>query len=259
MSSAREYDPVTQLRQALAQDAFALYCQPIGSLSGPVMNYPIAEVLVRLWEEENAMLPPGEFLPVLEHYGLMPEFDRWVVQRVLRLLASGSRIGRLSINLSAQTLADRAFPLFLADALIAEGVPGNSLLFEIEEADAMAAPHCTTRFAALTGSLGTGIVIDGFGRTEESFFLLDLPCVQLVKLHGALTRRLLVELDPPPALVHAIEASSAHGVRLVADGVEEPQLFRRLRRLGIDYVQGFGVYKPRPIEDFVEPPLLQVA
>src|SRR5438067_4960873 len=84
-------DPVAHLRQAFAQDAFTLYCQPIGAL-GATMSYPMAEVLVRLHEEEKAMRPPGEFLPLLEHYGMMPELDRWVVRHVLRRLAAGCRI-----------------------------------------------------------------------------------------------------------------------------------------------------------------------
>lgn len=259
MSRGGNDDPVTQLRQSLAQDAFALYCQPMGALGGLVMVYPIAEILVRLWEEEKALLPPGDFLPVLEHYGLMPELDRWIVRRALRVLAAGSRIGRFSVNLSAQTLADQAFPCFLADALLAEGVPGHGLLFEIEEADALAAPRCTARFAALTGSLGTGIIIDGFGHTDESFHLLDLPCVQLVKLHGSLTRLLLGDALPSPQFERVVRETSARGIRLIADCVEETQAFRRLTRLGVAYAQGFGVYKPRPIQDFAEPYLLQVA
>ena len=73
-------DPVAYLRQALAQDYFTLYCQPIAALSG-ILVYPMAEVLIRLAEEEKALLPPGEFLPILEHYGMMPELDRWVCAR----------------------------------------------------------------------------------------------------------------------------------------------------------------------------------
>jgi EAL domain-containing protein (putative c-di-GMP-specific phosphodiesterase class I) len=69
--SAHWTDPVAYLRRALAEDQFTLYCQPIAALSGVVV-YPMAEVLVRLREEEAALLPPGEFLPVLEYHGMMP-------------------------------------------------------------------------------------------------------------------------------------------------------------------------------------------
>lgn len=259
ISSPRDDDPVKEFRRALVQDAFALYCQPIAALAGLVMAYPMGEVLIRLREEEEALLPPGDFLPVLEHYGLMPELDRWVVHQVLRRLATGSRIARFTVNVSAPTLVDRAFPPFLADALAAERMAGNCLLFEIEETDAMALPQCTARFTALVGSLGAGIVIDGFGRTPESLFLLDAPCVQLVKLYGSLTRQLLSGATPGRQFTRILEETSARGIRVIAECVEDPRAFRWLRALGVAYAQGFGVYKARPIEDFIESPALRVA
>src|SRR3712207_1651687 len=117
--------PQDYLRRALEDDAFALYCQPIGAV-GATMDYPMAEVLVRLREEESSMLPPGDFFAVLEHYGMMAALDRWVVRKTLGHLASGCRIPRLCINLSAQSLADPAFTLFFADALEGYGVGGES-------------------------------------------------------------------------------------------------------------------------------------
>jgi EAL domain-containing protein (putative c-di-GMP-specific phosphodiesterase class I) len=72
-------DPGERIRHALAKDEFALYCQPIASLEGG-SGFAMAEVLVRLREEEKALLPPGEFLPVFERYGMMPELDSWVVR-----------------------------------------------------------------------------------------------------------------------------------------------------------------------------------
>ena len=181
-------DPVAHLRQALAEDAFTLYAQPIGAI-GATMSYPMAEVLVRLHEEEKSMCPPGEFLPVLEHYGMMPELDRWVVRQTLRRLAAGCRIPRLCINLSAQTLADRRFPAFFADELLVTGVPGECVLFEVEEADAVAVPDCMARFAATVGSLGAGVIIESFGRAADPWESLKAPCVHFVKLHGSRNAR----------------------------------------------------------------------
>ena len=101
-------EPASRLREALAKDELALYCQPVAALSGPT-RFPIAEVLIRLHEEEKAMLPPGEFLPAFEHYGMMPDLDRWVLRKVLEHIARGSRIERFAINVSSQTLDDAAF------------------------------------------------------------------------------------------------------------------------------------------------------
>jgi len=113
--------PAARLREALEKDEFALYCQPIVAL-GAAERYPLAEVLVRMREEERALLPPGEFLPVFEHYGMMPQLDRWVLQHTVQQLARGSRIARFTINVSGQTLRDAAFPGFAAAQLRAAGL-----------------------------------------------------------------------------------------------------------------------------------------
>jgi EAL domain-containing protein (putative c-di-GMP-specific phosphodiesterase class I) len=129
-------EPAERLRLALEKNELTLFCQPIAALSGPV-RFPMAEVLVRLREEEKALLPPGEFLPVFEHYRLMPDLDRWVVRDILRQLKRGLRIPRFTINLSSQTVDDPEFAKAVALALIEAGVPGKSLLFEISESDTL--------------------------------------------------------------------------------------------------------------------------
>jgi EAL domain-containing protein (putative c-di-GMP-specific phosphodiesterase class I) len=253
-------DPVAYLRHALSQDAFDLHCQPIAALGGLVRAYPMGEILIRLREEEQAMLPPGEFLPVLEHYGLMPQLDRWVLREALRGLAVGSRIARLCLNLSVQTLADPAFPGFIAAELAATRVPGTCVLFEIEEREAMAVPDSLARFAALAGSLGAGMVIDGFGRTPDAMQLLVyVPCVRAVKLHGSFTRQLLAEGRPTRLLERHLRETATRGIMAVAESVEDARAIPQLNALGIRYAQGFGVYKPQPLASFVEPHALLVA
>lgn len=243
-------DPVAQLRQALAEDAFTLFCQPIGAL-GARITYPIAEALVRLREEETALCPPGEFLPVLEHYGLMPELDRWMVRQVLRHLASGPH-ARFSVNLSAQTLADRSFPAFFADQLLASGVAADCVLFEIEESDALAAPECTARLAATIGSLGSGIIIDGLGRAEDFFESLKAPCLQYVKLCSSLTRRLISPEPLSEDLAGLLQVTSNLGIEVIAECVEDPEAIAALQRRGVGFAQGCGIYQPHPMDACVE-------
>ena len=132
--------PAARLRQAIDKDEFALYCQPILALAPGLSGaerYPMAEVLVRMREEEQALLPPGEFLPVFEHYRMMPLLDRWVVRGVARRLAAGSRIRRFTVNLHGQTLEDEDFPRFVAAQLSLHRLSAEALLFEIDEADAV--------------------------------------------------------------------------------------------------------------------------
>ena len=90
-------DPVTRLRQALQKNEFELYCQPIVALTTRD-QLPMAEVLVRLREEERALLPPGEFLPAFEHFGMMAQLDRWVVFHAAQRLGRASRIKRFTFS-----------------------------------------------------------------------------------------------------------------------------------------------------------------
>ena len=243
--------PQDYVRRALKEDAFALYGQPIGAV-GATMSYPMAEVLVRLREEEASMLPPGEFFPVLEHYGMMPEFDRWVLRGALRRLATGCRIPRLCVNLSAQSLADPSFPLFFADELERAGVPGDKVLFDVEENDAVTVPECMARFAATIGSLGSGVIIEGFGAAADPWRPLQAPCVRYIKLNSSLSRRLAAgeRLDAETStLLHAVKEL---GIDIIADFVEETKSLRRLKTRGVRHVQGFGIYPPYPLESFGE-------
>src|SRR5438046_10519624 len=98
---ARWANPAERLHQALEKDEFTLFCQPILALTG-AERYPMAEILVRLREEERALLPPGEFLPVFEHYCLMPQLDRRVVRNTVRGSARGSRCPCFTADLFGQ-------------------------------------------------------------------------------------------------------------------------------------------------------------
>lgn len=249
-AEAKLADPVTYLRQALAEDAFAVFCQPICAIGKP-LTYPMAEALVRLREEELALCPPGEFLPVLEHYGLMPELDRWVTRQVLKHLASGAH-PQFSVNLSSQTLADRDFPAFLARELAASRVPAERLLFEIDEPDALAQPELTARFAAAMDSLGTGLIIDGLGRAADFVEPLKTPNLKFVKLCSGLTRMLSAAGPLHEELRALLQVTCGMGIQVIAECVEDVATLLALQQRGVGFAQGFGVYQPHPIESCSE-------
>ncbi len=236
-------EPIAYLRQALAADAFAVFCQPICALGEP-LTYPMAEALVRLREEELALCPPGEFLPVLEHYGLMPELDRWVVQTVLRHASSGAH-PCFSVNVSRQTLEDRAFPGFVGRELEASGVPADRLLFEIDEPDALSAAGY--RFAVVMGALGSGVIIDGLGRGADFVEPLKIPGLRYIKVCSGLTR-LLGAAGPLDEEIRALlQVTAGMKIGVIAECVEDPALLAALRSRGVGFAQGFGVRPPHPL------------
>jgi EAL domain-containing protein (putative c-di-GMP-specific phosphodiesterase class I) len=251
-------DAVAYLRHALAQDQFSLFYQPIAAIAGAVA-YPMAEVLIRLREEENALLPPGEFLPVLEHYGMMPELDRWIVCDVLRRLAKGSEIPRFTINVSAQTIADPRFPHFFANEIIDTGVHADRVLFEIDETDTLAAPSCVSRFSATIGSLGSGVLIDGYGRRQDFLAPLRIPCVQFIKVDRSVIRQLLAGEILSAKMNAVLRVTSEVGIDLIAEGVEDPDVLAQLKAMNFRYAQGFGVCAAQPIDTRFERAVMQVS
>ena len=239
--------PAQRLRQALEKDELALYCQPIAALEGAV-RFPMAEVLIRMREEEEALLPPGEFLPVFEHYGLMPDLDRWVVRKVLQHVARGSRIAHYTINLSSMTLEDAAFPQAVAAALESTGVPGKALLFEIGEGDTLARLEAATRFSAAIRALGCGTLVSGFGRRAVTFLPLQTLRPDYVKVDGVIVRKLLSAPAAEAKLKAILRVGEVMGFQVIAEMVEEQDILVRLKALGVGYAQGFGIQQPHPIE-----------
>jgi len=239
-------DPVSRLRAALDKNELELYVQPIRALAGGGA-YPMAEVLVRLREEESALLPPGEFLPVFEHYRMMPQLDRWVVRTAARHIVRGLKVPRLSVNISGQTLDDLEFPRFIAGELMESGCPAKALLFEIDEPDALSQTEAAGRFAAAVRPLGMGIMIDGFGRRAASFAPVKAVRPDFLKVDGSITRRLLTAETADTKLKAIVRVAEAAGFGVVAECVEDESILTRLRALGVGYAQGFGIYRPHPI------------
>ncbi|MGQ0509701.1 MAG: EAL domain-containing protein [Betaproteobacteria bacterium] len=239
-------DPAAKLRAALQSNALALYTQPILTLANS--QFERAEVLVRMREEEETLLPPGEFLPVFEHFQMMPELDRWVVSRTIEHLRRGSRIGRFSINVSGQTLADDQFPGFVADALRVARVPAAKLAFEIDESDALRQPATAESFATTMKAAGCGLMIDGFGRRSVSFLQLKTLQVDCVKVDGSISRKILTSAGALAKLTAVVRVGQVIGVEVLAECVEDQDVLSRLKALGVGFAQGFGIAEPFAID-----------
>jgi EAL domain-containing protein (putative c-di-GMP-specific phosphodiesterase class I) len=240
-------NPQARLREALENDEFALYCQPIRALNGAV-HYPMAEVLVRLLEEEKAMLPPGEFLPAFEHFGMMPELDRWVVRRVARQLALGAGMPRFTVNISHQTLEDRHFPSFVRSVLNAESVKADLVLFEIDERDMLDSPAAVARFASAITVVGCGVIVDGFGGQSVSLAPLEALRPHYIKVDGTIIRRLGVNESSVEVLRSVLRFGDSLRIGVIAECVEDDDVLVRITALGVGYAQGFGICQPHPME-----------
>lgn len=248
-----------RLAGALENDEFRLYHQAILPLKSDQDHPSIHEILIRLQEEEDNMAPPGAFIPIAERYNMMPAIDRWVVRHVIgwhgknRATPAAPPRVLYSINLAGVTLSDREFPDFIRNECAANNFPPQALCFEIAEGDALARLADASRFISELKPAGCRFALDGFGETNVSFDHLKHVPVDFLKIDGNIIREIL--RDPVSlAKTKGIQrVCRTIGIQTVGLFVESPEVLDKLRELEVDYVQGFGISRPRPLAEFTEP------
>jgi len=243
---------VGKIRQALKEDRFQLYLQPIVPAANVGTQHYHAEILLRMLDEEGTIIAPGYFLGAAEQYGLMPLIDEWVLGNTFKWLASDS--GRqpadslISVNLSGQSVSSRVFLPKVVELLQASGVAPAQICFEITETAAVANFEVALKFILLLKGMGCQFAIDDFGNGMSSFtYLKQLP-VDYLKIDGSYVKDMLN--DPiDRALVEAVnQIGHAMGMQTIAEFVEDDATFRALGKIGVDFAQGYGIGKPLPIE-----------
>jgi EAL domain-containing protein (putative c-di-GMP-specific phosphodiesterase class I) len=247
-------DSASRIVEAIERDEFHLFSQrivPLSADSGLPQHY---EILIRLMEEEEGMMPPGAFFPLAEKYGLMPRLDRWVVQHVAELASfrkPWTKGSMLFINVAVETIADADFPAFVSSQLQRTGVPGDILCFEVANTAVLETHAKAQEFARQLKQCGCRIALSGFGRDRISFELLRDFQVDYLKIDGNVILGIL--RDPVDfARVAAISrVAKTIGVRTIAEFVESDEISAKLRKMGLDFAQGFGISQPCPLADIL--------
>jgi len=199
-------------------------------------------------DETGLLIPPMAFIPAAERYNLMPAIDRWVVRSMFQWIAkqtekAGER--RLyAINLSGQTLGDDSFVAFVVEQFEKSGISPRLICFEITETAAIANLARAMSFMSVLKGMGCRFSLDDFGSGMSSFaYLKNLP-VDSIKIDGAFVRDIITD-EVDMAMVEAINRiGQVMGIQTVAEFVENDAILARLKDLGVDYAQGYGVHKP---------------
>lgn len=241
-------DPRDRILHAIQNDGFDLYAQDIVALGTDAGSATMHELLIRMHDEEQNMVPPGTFLPIAERYNMMPDIDRFVVRKAIaaRAGADPAAVPVLCINISRASIEDRSFPEFVARALNQGGMPGSLLCFEIADGDAIACLAEAGRFAGELKRLGCRFTLDGFGRAGVGFEHVKALPLDFLKIDGSIILQIL-RVPEALAKVRAIQrVSKVIGIRTIAEMVESDDALARLRAVGVDFAQGFGIAPPRP-------------
>ena len=228
-----------------------LYCQPILDLSNnEVCQY---ELLLRLPNEQGGEpLPPSSFLYVAERFGLIQAIDGWVVRKAIGLIAEHTRAGRklvLSVNLSGKSIGDRKLAARTEEALVEAGIDPACLIFELTETAAIANVEEAKTFATRLRGRGCQFALDDFGAGFSSFYYLKTLPFDYIKIDGDFIRGLAT--SPMDQLVVEAIVSIAQGMgkQTVAEFVGDAETIRLLRKIGVDYGQGYYIGLPKPVSE----------
>lgn len=247
-------NPRAMLEQAIQDGQFLLLAQKIASLRSGVADPLLYEILLRLKQEEDNLLPPGGFFDVAESVGMMEDIDRWVVGAAIRWGAGalsanpGMRLPMLCINVSGTTLENPGFAQAVEEELRRPGFPPRKLCFEISEADVIAHQEAVRRFVQSV-TPGCLISIDSFGSVRVSFSYLAGLTVDFIKIDGDIVKNIARDTTELARVKAIALACRRIGVRTIAGFVETKETLEQLREIGVDYVQGFGVAPPEPISN----------
>ena len=239
-----------RLEQALDENRFVLYAQRIEPLL-PGSHALHAEVLLRLVDRDGSIVPPGAFLPAAERFHLASRIDRWVLGAAIDCLTALDDVrvvDTLCINLSGQSIGDRAFHRHAIELLRERGAPiCKRVCLEITETAAITNMADAAVFIEQVHLLGVRVALDDFGAGASSFGYLKTLSVDLLKIDGQFVEDLIDDPLDDAAVRCFADVARVIGVKTVAEWVETPEILQRLREIGIDYAQGFLLHRPEPI------------
>ncbi|MFZ5842790.1 MAG: EAL domain-containing protein [Pseudomonadota bacterium] len=241
---------VSRIVQALQQDRFQLWAQRIAPVL-PGQGIGHQEILVRMIDVDGSLVPPGMFLPAAERFNLVLMLDRWVVGRTFDWMAQQQRRGAppitCAINLSGASINQPLFHQFVAEELQRSGVAPERVCFEVTETTAIANLQSARAFIQQMKQLGCAFALDDFGAGMSSFaYLRNLP-VDYLKIDGVFVKD-LASNAMDYAMVRAInEVGKVMGMKTIAEFVENDAVLAKLREIGVDYAQGYGIARPAPL------------
>ncbi|MFQ5660370.1 MAG: EAL domain-containing protein [Gammaproteobacteria bacterium] len=246
---------VERINRALEEDRFYLYYQPIVAINDNIQHEHY-ELLIRMMDEEGDLVPPGAFLPAAERYNLSTKIDRWVIQTTFSWLEAYSELLEFrcswGLNLSGQSLADEGLLEFVIKDLARKKIPAEKIYFEITETAAIANLKNATRFISAMKDHGCRFALDDFGSGLSSFaYLKNLP-VDYLKIDGAFVKN-IVNDNTDFVMVKAInDIGHALGKTTIAEFAENNDIIMKLKHVGVDYAQGYGICKPHSLTEFTD-------
>ncbi|MCW8930292.1 MAG: EAL domain-containing protein [Gammaproteobacteria bacterium] len=255
MRKKGEMQWVSRINKALQDERFILYFQLIKPIKSeePGLHF---EILLRMKDEHGNLIPPASFLPAAEHYDLIKILDHWVIRTVFSWLNEHpgltENIKLCSINLSGNSIGDEHFMHHLAEQFRNCQFSAEKICFEVTETAAISNLNVASLFIDTIKDLGCSFSLDDFGSGMSSFGYLKQLNIDYLKIDGLFVKDIVI--DPvDAAMVKSInEVGQIMGLKTIAEYVENDEILDVVKEIGVDFAQGFGVSRPRPLSEMVQ-------
>jgi diguanylate cyclase (GGDEF)-like protein len=237
---------ITDLFSAIDQDHLTLVYQPKVAMA--TRSVKSLEALVRWTHPQLGPVPPSEFVPLAESTGGSRRLTNWVLAAAVRQMGEWRRMGLeldLAVNLSAPDILDPDLCDAILQLLRQHRVDSTSLMLEITESAVMRDPQAAARNMQLLRIAGVRFSIDDFGTGHSSLSQLSVLPVDELKIDRSFISQ--AAGGAVTIITSTIELGHSMGLKVVAEGVEEPAAWNLLRRLGCDFAQGYLISPPLPV------------
>ncbi|NMH66943.1 putative bifunctional diguanylate cyclase/phosphodiesterase [Shewanella salipaludis] len=241
-----------RISQAIQNNELLLYYQTIESLM-PGRARKRMEILLRIQEPSGQILPPAQFIAAAERFKLMPEVDKEVIRKSFQWLSRHSEFWDdhcISINLSGNSLGAEGMVEYIANQLRLFAIPSACICFEITETTAIQNQQRALEMLHRLRKLGFSFALDDFGSGFASYgYLRELP-VDYVKIDGCFVRQLASNAKDYAIVKSIHDVCRVMGIETVAEFVENQAILDKLHSIGVDYAQGYGIGRPKPLESY---------
>jgi diguanylate cyclase (GGDEF)-like protein len=240
---------VAELRRALLGEGLALHYQPLVNMTDrAAVGF---EALLRWSHPTLGNISPAEFIPLAERASVLPDLSRWVLDSAIAQLGEWQRAGLdfdLAVNLSAADFADGGLPGRVLALLQQHQVPATRLLLEVTESAIMREPQLAAQVMQQLRTAGVRFAIDDFGTGHSSLAQLHALPVDELKIDRGFVMNLERTAGNLAIVRTTIELGHSLGLKVVAEGIETPEVWATLLRLGCDLAQGYFISRPMPAD-----------
>lgn len=244
--SSERFSLSIQLDGALNNDEFKLAFQPIFNVKTGIADS--VEALIRWQTPDGQWVPPGVFIPHAEATGVIYKIDCWVLERSCLAAASWARGGAgglgIAVNLSAMSVQQPDMAEVVDRILCKTGLPPHLLTLEITETAVIADPHVARTVLERIVGLGVGLSVDDFGTGHSSLSYLTQFPIDCIKLDRLFVNRIGKDGASEKVIQSVLELARKLALRVVAEGIEEPEQQQFLAAAGCELMQGFYLVAP---------------